>query len=114
MYRSRLPALAAVVLVSGSMACEAGPCTSQIVELQVRIARAQASSRPGGAGVPSAPQSIGAQLHHQPTPGAIERAERKANAAGDAALERARNADAAGDAAACGKALQEAEDLYGL
>jgi hypothetical protein len=37
-----------------------------------------------------------------------------ANADGEAALARARNADAAGDAAACTKALAEARALYGV
>jgi len=38
----------------------------------------------------------------------------QANAAGAAALERARKADAAGDAGACTKALDEAKLLYGI
>jgi hypothetical protein len=39
-------------------------------------------------------QTIGAQLHHQPTLSAVENAEHKANAQGEAALEQARKADA--------------------
>jgi hypothetical protein len=69
---------------------------------------------PSGAGEPSAPQTLGAQLHHQPTAGTVQNAEHKANADGDAALERARKADAAGDAEGCTAALREAKNLYGI
>ena len=72
------------------------------------------SSPPGGAGDASAPQTVDAQLHHQPTPGSVQSAERMANADGEAALVRARNADAAGDASACTKALMEAQAIYGI
>ena len=71
-------------------------------------------SPPGGAGEPSAPQSVGAQLHHQPTPGSVQSAEHKARADSEAALNRARKADAEGNASACAKALTEARALYGI
>ncbi len=114
MDRSRIVTFAALALISGSAACNAGPCTSQIAQLEQQIQGAQATSPQGGAGDPSAPQSVGAQLHHQPTPGSVERAEHRALADGDAALESARKADAAGDASACAKALAEAKDIYGV
>ena len=88
--------------------------TAEIAQLDKNIRQAQATGDPGGAGEPSAPQSVGAQLHHQPTPGSVQSAERRANADGDAALARARQADANGDAAACAKALREARDIYGF
>jgi hypothetical protein len=114
MERSRIVAFAAVALIGGSAASYAGPCTKQISQLEQKIRLAQEGSPPGGAGEPSAPQSVGAQLHHQPTPGSVQSAERIANADGEAALARARNADAAGNAAACAKALAEAGALYGV
>jgi hypothetical protein len=114
MERSRIVALAAVALIAGSAASYAGPCTKQISQVEQKIRQAQAGSPPGGAGEPSAPQSVGAQLHHQPTPSSVQGAERMANADGEAALARSRNADAAGDAAACTKALAEASALYGV
>ena len=114
MDRSRVMTLAAVALVAGSAACNAGPCTTQITQLEQQIRAAQASSPPGGPGDPSARQTIGAQLHHQPTPGSVERAEHRATADGDVALERARKADAEGNAAECAKALAEAKDIYGV
>jgi hypothetical protein len=114
MDRSRIVTFAALALMGGSAACNAGPCTSQIAQLEQQIHREQATSPPGGPGDPSAPQSVGAQLHHQPTPGSVERAEHQAIADGDAALERARKADAMGDASACAKALAIAKDIYGV
>lgn len=111
MSGSRLWALAATVLVGGSVVCQAGPCTNDIVKVQAQIARAEASSPSVG---PSAPQSVGAQLHHQPTPSSVGAAESKASAGARAALDRARQADAAGDLAGCQRALTEAKDLFGL
>jgi hypothetical protein len=114
MDRSRIVTFAAVTLVGGSAVCNAGPCTTQISQLEQVIRHDRATSPPGGAGDPSAPQSVGAQLHHQPTPGSVERAERQAIADGDAALTRAKKADADGDASACAKALTDAKELYGV
>jgi hypothetical protein len=114
MEGSRIAVFAAVALIAGSAASYAGPCTTQISQVEQRIRAAQAKSPPGGAGDVSAAQSVGAQLHHQPTPGSVQSAARTANADGEAALTRARNADAAGDASACTKALMEAQAIYGI
>jgi hypothetical protein len=110
MNRSRIVVVAAVALIGAGAAAQAGPCTTQIAQLQRQIGRLEASPESG----PSAPQSVGAQLHHQPTPGAVQSAESKANADVIAALERARQADREGNARACGKALEEARRLYGI
>ena len=114
MDRSRLLVLITLGVIGGGMAAQAGPCANQISQVEQAIHRAQARSGPGGAGDPSAAQSVGAQLHHQPTPGSVQSAERMAIADGDAALERARKADAEGDAAACTRALAEAKAIYGV
>jgi hypothetical protein len=106
----RFLALATACLVGATVSAEAGPCTKQITQMENQIRRAARGPDSG----PTATQTVGAQLHHQPTPGAVENAEARANADGRAALERAREADAAGDAKACGKALAEARALYGL
>jgi hypothetical protein len=91
-------------LLYASSAALSGPCTVQIAHLETQIHRT-AQSRGSG---PTAQQSIGAQLHHQPTPAAVQNAESKANTDADAALQRARQADAAGDAVACATALGNA------
>ncbi len=114
MGRSDSVLLVVLACIGSAAAAQAGPCTAQIAQVEQQIRVAQASSPPGGAGEPSAPQSVGAQLHHQPTPQSVESAESRARAESAAALDRAREADAAGDAAACAKALAEAKALYGL
>lgn len=103
---------AALLLGVGSL--HAGPCAAQIAQVEQQIRQAQANSPSGGAGAPSGPQSVDAQLHHQPTPGSVQTAETKARVDSEAALGRARKADAAGDASACARALQDAKDLYGI
>ncbi|MDR3421010.1 MAG: hypothetical protein P4L80_07185 [Xanthobacteraceae bacterium] len=110
MLRLRVVMLAAVPVIGSTVMASAGPCTTQIAEVDRYIQR----TKPGPASGPTAPQSIGAQLHHQPTPSSVESAENQARQAAAAALERARSADAAGDAAACRKALDQAKELYGL
>ena len=96
-----------LTLAAGSTA-EAGPCTADIGHLQTQIT-AVADPVTG----PSATQSVGAQLHHQPTPGEVENARTQANADADAALDRARKADDQGNATACQEALRQARLLYG-
>jgi hypothetical protein len=91
-------------------AAHAGPCTAQISSLEQQI-RLSASNPAVG---PSGTQTVGAQLHHQPTPSTVQHAENEANADADAALDRARKADAAGNASGCQSALTEARRLYGF
>jgi hypothetical protein len=101
--------IASAALLCGVGAAHSGPCTAQIAQLeqQVRVA-------PGPETGPTAPQTLGAQLHHQPTPGDVKHAERIANKDADAALDRARKADANGNAAECSAAIGEAKRLYGI
>ncbi len=114
-WRSRMlqaSALAAVtcgLMLAANVAAGAGPCTADIGRLQTQIA---AAANPVAG--PTATQSVGAQLHHQPTPGDVQSARTKADAGADTALDRARKADAQGDAAACQAALRQAKLLYGL
>jgi len=100
-----LVATTAATLLCGSGTAYSGPCTSQIERLERQIGHASSSAKSG----PTAPQSIEAQLHRQPTPETVRDAERKANADAAAALQRARQADTDGNAAACAKALDEAK-----
>jgi hypothetical protein len=113
-YGARVAAASMAVLLLAAATGRAGPCTAQIAQVDQQIRKVQAAGSQGGAGLPSAPQSVGAQLHHQPTAQSVQSAESAAGAAAAAALDRARAADAAGDAAACDKALKEAKQLYGL
>jgi len=101
-------------LLCGAGAAWSGPCTAQIAQLERQINLAAADPAADADAGPTAPQTVGAQLHHQPTPGKIEHAEHVANADADAALDRARKADAAGNADGCNQALDEARKLYGI
>ena len=65
-------------------AAHSGTCAAQIAQLEQQI-------RGSGS---TAPQSIEAQLHHQPTPRTVQNAESKAIADADAALRRAREPNA--------------------
>jgi hypothetical protein len=95
--------LGATVLC-GPRVAHSGPCTAQIAqfERQIRLAAPSLGSGPTG------PQTLGAQLHYQPTPADVQSAERRASARVDAALQRAQQADADGDPIACAQAYEAA------
>jgi hypothetical protein len=103
-----LIATTAATLLCGSGTAHSGPCTSQIEQLERQIGHASSSAKSG----PTAPQSIAAQLHYQPTPETVRNAERKANADAAAALQRARQADTDDNPAACAKALDETKHYW--
>lgn len=88
----------------------AGPCTAEIAAVERQIGATAAKPDSGA----TAPQSLSAQLHRQPTPSTVQSAESKANTDAADALARARKADAEGNADTCAKALNEARLLYGL
>jgi hypothetical protein len=105
-----LVATTAATVLCCSGAAYSGPCTSQIEELERQIGHASSSAKVG----PTAPQSIAAQLHYQPTPETVRDAERKANEGAAAALQRARQADTDDNPAACAKALDEAKRRWSI
>jgi hypothetical protein len=108
----RLLVLSAAALVLSTLRSHAGPCSLDIhrgwAEVMTRI---QARVGTGG----SAPQSITALLHHQPTPDSVAAAKEKIvegwlpMEAAVAALARAREADHVNDKRACDQALAEAQ-----
>jgi hypothetical protein len=63
---------------------------------------------------PTATQTLGARLHHQPNPAEVKSAERKATDNLQTALAQARAASSRGDAAACDKALMRVKEFYGV
>jgi hypothetical protein len=101
--------VAGLALSLGVQSADAGPCTSAIAQFEQAVR--ESANKPNSG--PSAPQSIGAQLSHQPTPHSVVRAQRRAQAAFQAALARAKRLDARGNAA-CTKALADAEEMYNL
>jgi hypothetical protein len=87
---------------------QAGPCSNEIAQIE------SALRRPGADVGPTGSQTIGAQLHRQPTPGSVERAEESAGSRLDAALARARTFDAQDNRAECLRAVEESRLLIGM
>src|SRR4029450_4980467 len=69
--------VAAVAFGLGVASAHAGPCTHKIAQFEHAVR--QSATNPGAG--PMAPQSIGAQLGYQPTPGSVQRAEERTQAA---------------------------------
>ena len=95
----------------------AGPCTQQIAQVQAQIDAKLAANAATG---PAAPESPGALLSRQPTPGSIAAAESKlgelsqeVTTAIAAGMARAREADLAGNQSACEEALAEVRTTLG-
>jgi hypothetical protein len=105
--------LSAVVILSGSGAAFAGPCATAVDHMQNKVDAFLSARAAAG---PTAQQSVGATLRHQPTPESIAAAEAKLGDLSPETVEaialnmtRARQADDSGDAAACEAALSEVE-----
>lgn len=100
--------MAAAGLLAGGGAAFSGPCTDQIAALEQQIKALPAGPKTG----PTFSQSLGAQLHEQPTPEDVAHAQKAGRKEADAALKAARKADDAGNASACSAALEKAKRLY--
>jgi hypothetical protein len=94
----------------GVASAHAGPCSSEIAQFEQAVRQSAGNPNAG----PMAPQSIGAQLDRQPTPGSVKRAEERAQAAFSATLARAKRLDARGNRAGCTRALAAAKRMYNL
>jgi hypothetical protein len=105
---NRLITLATTLFGLNTACVWAGPCSSDIAQIE------SALRRPGGDIGPTDPQGLGAQLHRQPTPGSVQRAENTAVADLDAALARARALDADGKPAECTEAVKAIKNLIGM
>jgi hypothetical protein len=92
----------------GAAPASAGPCAAKVAQLRASLGQAAGG---GTAVVGSAPQSIDAQLEHQPTPASVERAEKNAKAEIFAVLAQAESLDAQGRQHACRQALRKARLL---
>lgn len=109
MKQSRLILIAWTAIVVSAGPAAAGPCQDQIAQFETEIERSAGSS----AG-PTAPESIGAKLGRQPTPGSVRRAEASAQSRFAEVLARAKDFDARGDRAECMHALSEAKSIFDL
>jgi hypothetical protein len=101
-------ALVAAAVCLGIAPANAGPCRTAIAQFEQAVRQSAGNPNAG----PMAPQSIGAQLDRQPTPGSIKRAEQRAEATFAAAMARAKRLDARGDRAGCRRALAAAKRMY--
>ena len=109
--RMAMRALTAVaVLGLGLTAAQAGPCSKKIAQFEQAVRQSAGDPNAG----PMAPQSIGAQLDQQPTPGLVKRAQERAQATFAATLARAKRLDARGNRAGCTRALAAAKRMYNL
>ncbi len=98
----------AVATTVSTAPASAGPCAGKIAELRESLRRTE---KGGAAFVGSAPQSIDAQLEHQPTPASVERAKENAKAQIAAVLAQADSLDAQGKQRECRQALLKARLL---
>lgn len=109
--------LSAAALTASTIACAAGPCSSDIERMQAHIdARLEAAATSG----PSMPEGSNALLNRQPTPRSMAAAEvaqgtispEKVKVVREA-MTRARDADQAGDKVTCEQALAEVQRTIG-
>ena len=109
---SRLSAtlVVAAALGLGVAAAHAGPCSSRIAQFSRRCASPREIRTPGR----WRRNRFGAQLHRQPTPASIKRAEEQAKATFAATLARAKRLDKQGNRVGCTRALAAAKRMYNL
>lgn len=91
-------ALVGAVLGLNPAAARAGPCTSDIARLETAA---------GSSGL-TAPQSVGAQLGHEPTPASIAKSQERLKASFAALMARAKRYDARGNRLGCTRELAKA------
>ena len=88
----------------------AGPCTDEIARFEQEVRQAAGNPAAG----PTEAQSVGAQLHRQPTPESVDQAKVRARTSFEENLMRAQRLDAEGDRAGCTDALAAARRMYVL
>lgn len=94
-----------VALAAVGRPARAGSCSVDIADFQ------HALKLEGSGQTASAPQTVGAQLEHQPTPASVAHAKKEANADVDAAVREAKMLDAQNKGAECEATLAKARLL---
>src|SRR5258705_1670132 len=94
-------ALVGAVLALAATNASAGPCTSDIAEFEAAIARSQGNPLAGL----TAPQSVGADLGHQPTVASVKAAQARLEKTFAATMAPAKRSDAQGNRAGCDRRL---------
>ena len=110
MAKRRIPMGLIIVAMIGlnPAFAQAGPCSDDIAQFEAAIR--QSAGNPN-AGL-TAPQSVGAQLDRQPTPGSMKRAEEHMHARFSATMARAKRLDKRDDRAGCTRELSAAKRMY--
>jgi hypothetical protein len=93
--------VATAALGLGISSANAGPCSGELARFEQRVRQSGKT--------PTARQTVGAQLHRQPTPASVKQAERRAQSTFKATLARAKRLDAQGNRAGCKRALADAK-----
>ena len=86
------------------------PCSNQIAQLEALVNRSMGNP----VAKPTGPQSIDAQLHHQPTRDSVRRAVENANLRFASILAHAKTLNADGKTTECIQSVAEAKRLLGL
>jgi hypothetical protein len=100
--------IVAIVSVLNIGMASAGPCTDEIAKFQNALPRDK-NGEPAFVG--TAPQSIGAQLEHQPTRVSVERAKKQAQAQIYSVLAQAEASNSEGKQGECKDAIARAKLL---
>jgi hypothetical protein len=101
-------ALVCAVLGLNATKALAGPCTSDIAEFEATVRSSQGNPFAGL----TAPQSVGAQLEHQPTPASVKQAQERLKKKFAATMARAKRYDAQGNRLGCTRELAAAKRMY--
>jgi hypothetical protein len=91
----RPPTMALIALGLSVSSPHASACSDEIAQLE------KATSEKSAPAAPTAPQSVGAQLGHQPTPESVRRAEAASTSGVNDILNRAKALDADGKTKEC-------------
>jgi hypothetical protein len=91
-------------------AAHAGPCSADIAQFEKAI-RDSAGNPFAGL---TAPQSVAAQIEHQPTQESVKRAQDRLREKFSANMARAKRLDTKGDRSGCTSALSAAKRMYVL
>jgi hypothetical protein len=102
--------IACAILGLNIASAHAGVCGGAIAQLEALVD----PSTENRVSTLTVPQSIGAQLHHQPTPESVRRAEENAQLRFAAILARAKILDVEGKTTECMQSVTEAKRLLGL
>ena len=101
-------ALVGAVLALAAGDAWAGPCTSDIAAFEAAVAGSRGNPLAGL----TAPQSVGADLSHQPTPASVEKAQARLKSKFAATMARAKRYDAQGNRLGCTRELTAAKRMY--